>query len=135
MGSGTFLYEEGKSPFSCKGAQLICGTQDHTNSQPTLETLGYFKVRQAVLQTLAGAALTIIRTLVNNQIWHSAFCSLELSEDLHRTVSDEGVEQNIVDEHYLVLHGTVSLCVHLHLKSELKIRLLETFNLYLIMRI
>lgn len=27
------------------------------------------------------------------------------------------------------------LCVHLHLKLELKIRLLETFNFYLIMRI
>lgn len=45
------------------------------------------------------------------------------------------MEQNIVDEHYSVLHGTSFLCVHLHLKLELKIRLLETFNLYLIMRI
>lgn len=45
------------------------------------------------------------------------------------------VEQNIVDEHYSDLHGEIFLCVHLHLKLELKIRLLGTFNFYLIMRI
>lgn len=45
------------------------------------------------------------------------------------------VEQNVVDEHHSVVHGAIFLCVHLHLKLELKIRLLETFNFYLIMRI
>lgn len=45
------------------------------------------------------------------------------------------VEQNIVDEHYSVLCGAIFLRVHLHLKLEMKIRLLETFNFCLIMRI
>lgn len=48
---------------------------------------------------------------------------------------DGGVEQNIVDVHYSVLHGEIFLYDHLHLKLELKIRLLETFNFYFIMRI
>lgn len=46
------------------------------------------------------------------------------------------MEQNTVDEHYsFFFHGAILFCVHLHLKLELKIRLLETFNFYLIMRI
>lgn len=48
------------------------------------------------------------------------------------------MEQNSVDEHYsffFFFHGAILFRVHLHLKLELKIRLLETFNFYLIMRI
>lgn len=45
------------------------------------------------------------------------------------------MEQSVTDERYSVLCGAIFLRVHLHLKLELKIRLLETFNFYLIMRI